>query len=71
MEHAGNDPFARARSDRWIIFLFFMMVFVYRCSPAQPAYNSQAIVMIYYYRRYTPTTKGSIWVLWSAVLSPA
>ncbi|HUM66857.1 MAG TPA: DUF2723 domain-containing protein, partial [Chitinophagaceae bacterium] len=24
-EHAQNDPFARARSDRWIVFLFFMM----------------------------------------------
>lgn len=59
-EHAGNDPLARARSDRWIIFLFFMM----GLSIGVHLLNLlviPAIVMIYYYRRYQPTTKGSIW----------
>jgi hypothetical protein len=58
-EHAGNDPFARARSDRWIVFFFFMMglsigvhLLNLLCIPA--------VVMIYYYRRYQVTTKGSI-----------
>ncbi|MFN8290996.1 MAG: DUF2723 domain-containing protein [Chitinophagaceae bacterium] len=59
-EHAGNDPHARARSDRWIVFLFFMMglsIGVHLLN----LLTIPAIVMIYYYRRYTPTTKGSIW----------
>lgn len=58
-EHAGNDPFARARSDRWIIFLFFMMglsIGVHLLN----LLTIPAIVMIYYYRRYQPTTWGSI-----------
>jgi len=28
-EHAGNDPGARARSDRWIVFLFFHSLMVF------------------------------------------
>jgi len=59
-EHAGNDPGARARSDRWIVFLFFMM----GLSIGVHLLNLlviPAIVMVYYYRRYTPTTKGAIW----------
>ncbi|HUR66723.1 MAG TPA: DUF2723 domain-containing protein [Chitinophagaceae bacterium] len=59
-EQAGNDPFARARSDRWIIFLFFMMglsIGVHLLN----LLSIPAIVMIYYYRRYQPTTKGAIW----------
>lgn len=58
-EHAGDDAQARARSDRWIIFLFFMMglsIGVHLLN----LLSIPAIVMIYYYRRYTPTTKGAI-----------
>jgi hypothetical protein len=58
-EHAGNDPFAKARSDRWIIFLFFMM----GLSIGVHLLNLlviPAVVMIYYYRRYQPTTKGAL-----------
>jgi hypothetical protein len=58
-EHAGNDPAARARSDRWIVFLFFMMglsIGVHLLN----LLTIPAIVMIYYYRRYQVTTKGAI-----------
>jgi Protein of unknown function (DUF2723) len=59
-ELAGTDTAARARSDRWIVFLFFMM----GLSIGVHLLNLlviPAIVMIYYYRRYTATTKGAIW----------
>ncbi len=58
-EHAGVDPFARARTDRWIVLLFFLMglsIGVHLLN----LLTIPAIVMIYYYRRYTPTTKGAI-----------
>ncbi|MEO7923813.1 MAG: DUF2723 domain-containing protein [Chitinophagaceae bacterium] len=58
-EHAGNDPHERARSDRWIVFLFFMMglsIGVHLLN----LLSIPAIVMIYYYRRYESTTKGAI-----------
>lgn len=58
-ERAGTDLAARARSDRWIIFLFFMMglsIGVHLLN----LLTIPAIVMVYYYRRYTPTVKGSI-----------
>ncbi|HEX7845420.1 MAG TPA: DUF2723 domain-containing protein, partial [Chitinophagaceae bacterium] len=58
-EHAGNDSVARARSDRWIIFLFFMMglsIGVHLLN----LLTIPAIVMIYYYRRYQVSTKGAI-----------
>ncbi len=58
-EHAGNDPSARARSDRWIVFLFFMMglsIGVHLLN----LLTIPAVVMIYYYRRYQSTTKGAI-----------
>src|SRR5687767_4590218 len=58
-EHAGNDPLARARSDRWIVFLFFMMglsIGVHLLN----LLTIPAIVMIYYYRRYQVTNKGAI-----------
>jgi hypothetical protein len=58
-EQAGVDPVARLRSDRWIVFLFFMMglsIGVHLLN----LLTIPAIVMVYYYRRYTPTTKGSI-----------
>jgi len=58
-EKAGNDPGARARSDRWIVFLFFMMglsIGVHLLN----LLTIPAIVMVYYYRRYTVTNWGSI-----------
>ena len=58
-EHAGNDPVARVRSDRWIVFLFFMMglsIGVHLLN----LLTIPAIVMIYYYRRYQVTTKGAV-----------
>jgi hypothetical protein len=58
-EHAGVDPFARARSDRWIVGLFFMMglsIGVHLLN----LLTIPAIVMIYYYRRYKASTKGAI-----------
>jgi len=58
-EHAGNDALARARSDRWIIFLFFMMglsIGVHLLN----LLTIPAIVMVYYYRRYQSSTKGAI-----------
>lgn len=59
-ESAGTDQFARARSDRWIVFLFFMMglsIGVHLLN----LLTIPAIVMIYYYRRYNATNKGAIW----------
>ncbi|MBC7872361.1 MAG: DUF2723 domain-containing protein, partial [Ferruginibacter sp.] len=58
-EHAGNDPYAKARSDRWIVFLFFMMglsIGVHLLN----ILTLPAIVMIYYYRRFQVSTKGAI-----------
>lgn len=58
-EHAGIDQFARARSDRWIIFLFFMMGLSIGVHILN-LLTIPAIVMIYYYRRYETTLKGGI-----------
>jgi hypothetical protein len=58
-EHAGTDMQARTRSDRWIVFLFFMVglsIGVHLLN----LLTIPAIVMIYYYRRYTPSTWGAI-----------
>ncbi|MBK5273307.1 MAG: DUF2723 domain-containing protein, partial [Bacteroidia bacterium] len=58
-EHAGNDPAARIRSDRWIVFLFFMMglsIGVHLLN----LLTIPAVVMIYYYRRYQSTNKGAV-----------
>ena len=58
-EQAGTDPAARMRSDRWIVFLFFMMglsIGVHLLN----LLTIPAIVMIYYYRRYEATTKGAV-----------
>jgi hypothetical protein len=58
-EHAGSDLQARARSDRWIVFLFFMIglsIGVHLLN----LLTIPAIVMIYYYRRYQVTTRGAI-----------
>lgn len=58
-EHAGTDIAARNRADRWIVFLFFMMglsIGVHLLN----LLTIPAVVMVYYYRRYTPTVKGGI-----------
>jgi hypothetical protein len=58
-EHAGNDQAARSRSDKWIVFLFFMMglsIGVHLLN----LLTIPAVVMIYYYRRYQATTRGAI-----------
>ncbi|HKB43709.1 MAG TPA: DUF2723 domain-containing protein [Chitinophagaceae bacterium] len=58
-EHAGNDAVARARSDRWIVFLFFMMglsIGVHLLN----LLTIPAVVMIYYYRRYQSSVKGAV-----------
>lgn len=58
-EKAGSDPHARARADRWIVLLFFMMglsIGVHLLN----LLTIPAIVMIYYYRRYQASTKGAI-----------
>jgi len=49
-ERAGIDPAARSRSDRWIVFLFFMMglsIGVHLLN----LLSIPAIVMIYFFRR--------------------
>jgi len=58
-EHSAGDAFAKARSDRWIIFLFFMMglsIGVHLLN----LLTIPAIVMVYYYRRYKTSTWGAI-----------
>ncbi|MFN4315171.1 MAG: protein O-mannosyl-transferase family [Chitinophagaceae bacterium] len=58
-EHGGDDAAARMRSDRWIVFLFFMIglsIGVHLLN----LLTIPAIVMVYYYRRYQPTVKGAI-----------
>lgn len=50
-ERAGNDPLARSRADRWIVFIFFMMglsIGVHLLG----LLTIPAIVMIYYFRRF-------------------
>jgi len=58
-EHAGADAAARNRANRWIVFLFFMMglsIGVHLLN----LLTIPAVVMVYYYRRYTPSVKGGI-----------
>lgn len=50
-ENAGTDPAAKARADRWIVFLFFMMglsIGVHLLN----LLTLPAVIMIYYFRRY-------------------
>jgi len=59
-ERAGINQQERLHADRWIVFLFFMMglsIGVHLLN----LLTIPAIVMIYYYRRYAVTTKGSIY----------
>lgn len=57
---AGNNQVLKNRADRWIVFLFFMMglsIGVHLLN----LLTIPAIVMIYYFKRYTYTRKGAIW----------
>lgn len=57
-EKAGIEPAARVRSDRWIVFLFFMMglsIGVHLLN----LLTIPAIVMVYYYRRFTVSNWGT------------
>ena len=59
-ERAGNDAQARLQSDRWIVLLFFMMglsIGVHLLN----LLTIPAIVMVYYYRRFTFSLKGAIY----------
>lgn len=58
-EKAGNDMQAKAKADRWIIFLFFMLGLAIGVH-LLGLLSIPAIIMIYYYRRYKPTIKGAI-----------
>jgi hypothetical protein len=76
-EHAANDPSGKARADRWIIFLFFMMglsIGVHLLN----LLSIPAIVMIYYFRRYfkpqpfkadAAVFKKDQFLVWTGILS--
>ena len=56
---AGSDDIKRTHAERWIILIFFMMglsIGVHLLN----LLTIPAIVMVYYFRRYTPTLKGGI-----------
>ncbi|HET6768080.1 MAG TPA: DUF2723 domain-containing protein, partial [Chitinophagaceae bacterium] len=61
-EHAyelAKDVVERNRADRWIVFIFFMLglsITVHLLN----LLTVQAIVMIYFYKKYTPTVKRSV-----------
>jgi len=61
-EHAyelAKDVVERNRADRWIVFIFFMLglsITVHLLN----LLTVPAIVMIYFYKKYTPTVKRSI-----------
>ncbi|MER3497966.1 MAG: DUF2723 domain-containing protein [Chitinophagaceae bacterium] len=58
-EKAGNDELAKARVDRWIVFIFFAMglsIGVHLLN----LLTIPAIVMIYYFRRYNYTPWGVV-----------
>ena len=61
-EHAyelAKNPVERNRADRWIVFIFFMLglsITVHLLN----LLTVPAIVMIYYYKKYTPTTRSGI-----------
>src|SRR5258705_12163836 len=74
-EHAGKDVGGKARADRWIIFLFFMMglsIGVHLLN----LLSIPAVVMIYYFRRYfkpepfkadAEVAKNDSLLIWSAL----
>jgi len=73
-EHAyelAKDVVERNRADRWIVFIFFMIglsITVHLLN----LLTVPAIVMIYFYKKYTPTVRKSIFAfLFSCVLTGA
>ena len=57
IDHMGNDPGAKYRADRWIVFIFFMIglsIGVHLLS----LLTIPAIVMIYYFKRYKSSKRG-------------
>jgi hypothetical protein len=60
-EHAmDHEAQTGINPDRWIIFIFFMMglsIGVHLLN----LLTIPAIVMVYYYKKYKPTTKGALW----------
>lgn len=58
-EHAAGNEADKARADRWIVFIFFMMGLVIGVH-LLGILTIPVVVMVYYYRRYQPTLKGSI-----------
>jgi hypothetical protein len=73
-EHAyelAKDVVERNRADRWIVFIFFMLglsITVHLLN----LLTLPAIVMIYFYKKYTPTVRKSIFAfLFSCLLTGA
>ena len=73
-EHAyelAKDVVERNRADRWIVFIFFMIglsITVHLLN----LLTVPAIVMIYFYKKYTPTVRKSIFAfLFSCLLTGA
>jgi hypothetical protein len=73
-EHAyelAKDVVERNRADRWIVFIFFMIglsITVHLLN----LLTLPAVVMIYFYKKYTPTVRKSIFAfLFSCVLTGA
>ena len=71
-EHAyelAKDVVERNRADRWIVFIFFMLglsITVHLLN----LLTVPAIIMIYFYKKYTPTVRKSIFAfLFSCVLT--
>ena len=71
-EHAyelAKDVVERNRADRWIVFIFFMLglsITVHLLN----LLTVPAIVMIYFYKKYTPTVRKSvITFLFSCILT--
>ena len=71
-EHAyelAKDVVERNRADRWIVFIFFMLglsITVHLLN----LLTLPAIVMIYFYKKYTPTVRRSVFAfLFSCVLT--
>ena len=57
---AGNNVVLRNRADRWIVFIFFMQglsIGVHLLG----ILSIPAIVMVYYFKRYSYSRKGAIW----------
>ena len=61
-EHAyemAKNPVERNRADRWIVFIFFMLG-LFITVHLLNLLTVPAIVMIYFYKKYNPTTRNAI-----------